>query len=78
MHNEEGNTRHKLNTVTIYSADICGKRAVVHLGEDVLMIRLSDCTDPRDFHAKGITDHKACWNKHVVGIKYLAAQTNMK
>lgn len=53
------------------ATDQSGERlqlAVQLSDSEILKVRLSDCTDPGDAHAKDIKYHKQCWNKYVVNV----------
>ena len=66
--NEEGTRRNRLTTIATDSAGIRLKKAVDLSSNEILKIRLSDCTDPGDAHAKDIAYHKQCWTVHVVNV----------
>ena len=66
--NKEGTKRSKLFTIATDSAGSRLKEAVDLSSNEILKIRLSDCTDPGDPHAKDIAYHKQCWNVHVVNV----------
>ncbi|CAH1154560.1 unnamed protein product [Phaedon cochleariae] len=63
-----GSKKDQLRKIATDSAGIRLKKAIEMSHREDLKIRLSDCSDPLDCHARDISYHKMCWNTHVVNI----------